>query len=149
MVVRNGVRFRGGWGSGSIYSGNSEEWNRPSSGTKTVSLEESLQLDSATQRNLELLESASDGVNTSLLRAIDQTHTAMGARELRACLIRPLRKRKDVEDRHQAVAGFLEDVGALDEFRESLKGVRDLARIVGRLSGGPEMRATSALFKPP
>jgi DNA mismatch repair protein MutS len=34
------------------------------------------------------------------------------------------------------VAGFLEDVGALDEFRESLKGVRDLARIVGRLSGG-------------
>jgi len=33
----------------------------------------------------------------------------MGARELRAWLIRPLRKRKDVEDRHQAVAGFLED----------------------------------------
>ena len=98
--------------------------------------EESLQLDSATQRNLELLESASDGVNTSVLRAIDQTHTAMGARELRAWLIRPLRKRKDVEERHQAVAGFLEDVGALDEFRESLKGVRDLARIVGRLSGG-------------
>jgi DNA mismatch repair protein MutS len=98
--------------------------------------EESLQLDSATQRNLELLESASDGANTSVLRAIDQTHTAMGARELRAWLIRPLRKRKDVEDRHQSVAGFLEDVGALDEFRESLKGVRDLARIVGRLSGG-------------
>jgi DNA mismatch repair protein MutS len=34
------------------------------------------------------------------------------------------------------VAGFLEDVGAMDGFRETLQKVRDIARLVGRLSGG-------------
>ncbi|MCX6947135.1 MAG: DNA mismatch repair protein MutS [Verrucomicrobia bacterium] len=85
--------------------------------------EESLQLDFATQRNLELIESASRGTDTSLLCAIDQTHTPMGGK-------------KEVEERHEAVAGFLEDVGAMDEFRETLQKVRDIARLVGRLSGG-------------
>jgi DNA mismatch repair protein MutS len=98
--------------------------------------EESLQLDFATQRNLELIESASRGTDTSLLCAIDQTHTPMGGRELRSWLLRPLRQKKEVEERHEAVAGFLEDVGAMDEFRETLQKVRDIARLVGRLSGG-------------
>ena len=98
--------------------------------------EESLQLDFATQRNLELLESASRGADTSLLSAIDQTQTPMGGRELRSWLLRPLRQKKEVEERHNAVAGFLEDVGAMDEFRETLQKVRDIARLVGRLSGG-------------
>lgn len=98
--------------------------------------EESLQLDFATQRNLELLESASRGADTSLLYAIDQTQTPMGGRELRNWLLRPLRQKKEVEERHNAVAGFLEDVGAMDEFRETLQKVRDIARLVGRLSGG-------------
>jgi DNA mismatch repair protein MutS len=47
-----------------------------------------------------------------------------------------LRQKKEVEERHNAVAGFLEDVGAMDEFRETLQKVRDIARLVGRLSGG-------------
>ena len=98
--------------------------------------EEILQLDFATQRNLEILESASTGVNTSLLRALDQTCTPMGGRELRTWLLRPLRKREEVVARHEAVAGFLEDVGGMDDVRESLQEVRDIARLVGRLSGG-------------
>jgi DNA mismatch repair protein MutS len=60
----------------------------------------------------------------------------MGGRELRSWLLRPLRQKKEVEERHEAVAGFLEDVGAMDEFRETLQKVRDIARLVGRLSGG-------------
>jgi len=82
------------------------------------------------------LESASRGADTSLLYAIDQTQTPMGGRELRSWLLRPLRQKKEVEERHNAVAGFLEDVGAMDEFRETLQKVRDIARLVGRLSGG-------------
>ena len=45
--------------------------------------EECLRLDAATQRNLELLISASAGADTSVIRAIDQTITAMGGREMR------------------------------------------------------------------
>ena len=98
--------------------------------------EECLRLDAATQRNLELLISASAGADTSVIRAIDQTITAMGGREMRGWLVRPLRDLKEIEARHDAVAGFLEDAGALDDFRETLKEVRDLARLVGRLVGG-------------
>lgn len=40
--------------------------------------EDCLRLDSATQRNLEILQPAIPGTDTSLIRAIDQTVTAMG-----------------------------------------------------------------------
>ncbi len=96
--------------------------------------EECLRLDAATQRNLELLSPSGTGVDTSLIRAIDQTVTAMGGRELRSWILQPLRKGKAICARHEAVAGFLEDAGVLDEFREALREVRDLARLIGRLS---------------
>ena len=112
--------------------GGMRHWQAP----KPFRSESCLQIDSATQRNLEIFDSASPGVSTSLIRAIDQTQTAMGGRELRSWLLRPLRNKKEVEERHEAVAGFLEDVGAMDDFRESLGEVRDLPRLVGRLAGG-------------
>ena len=96
--------------------------------------EECLRLDAATQRNLELLSPAGTGIDTSLIRAVDQTVTAMGGRELRGWIQQPLRKAEAIRGRHEAVAGFLEDAGVLDEFREVLKEVRDLARLIGRLS---------------
>ena len=96
--------------------------------------EECLRLDAATQRNLELLSPAGTGTDTSLIRAIDQTVTAMGGRELRSWILQPLREAEAIRARHEAVAGFLEDAGVLDEFREALREVRDLARLIGRLS---------------
>jgi DNA mismatch repair protein MutS len=96
--------------------------------------EECLRLDAATQRNLELLSPAGTGTDTSLIRAIDQTVTAMGGRELRSWILQPLRQAEAIRARHEAVAGFLEDAGVLDEFREALRDVRDLARLIGRLS---------------
>ncbi len=96
--------------------------------------EECLRLDAATQRNLELLSPAGTGTDTSLIRAIDQTVTAMGGRELRSWILQPLRQAEAIRARHEAVAGFLEDAGVLDEFREALREVRDLARLIGRLS---------------
>ena len=98
--------------------------------------EDCLRLDSATQRNLEILQPAIPGADTSLIRSIDQTVTAMGGRELRGWLIRPLRIREEIEARHEAVEGFLEDAGLLDDFRETLKEVRDLARLTGRIASG-------------
>lgn len=98
--------------------------------------EDSLRLDSATQRNLEILQPTIPGPDTSLIRAIDQTITAMGGRELRGWLTRPLRNRDEIERRHQAVGAFLVDAGLLDDFRETLKEVRDLARLTGRIASG-------------
>ena len=103
---------------------------------RPFSSEDTLRLDPATQRNLELLDSTSSDANTSLIRAIDQTVSAMGGREIRSWLIRPLRNLGEITARHEAVEGFLEDAGCLDDFRESLREVRDLSRLVGRLAGG-------------
>ena len=96
--------------------------------------DECLRLDAATQRNLELLQPTGTGADTSLIRAIDQTVTAMGGRELRSWFLQPLRRADAIAARHEAVQGFLEDAGVLDDFREALKEVRDLARLIGRLS---------------
>ncbi len=103
---------------------------------RPFSSEDTLRLDPATQRNLELLDSTSSGANTSLIRAIDQTVSAMGGREIRSWLIRPLRNIQEITARHESVEGFLEDAGCLDDFRDSLREVRDLSRLVGRLAGG-------------
>ena len=47
-------------------------------------------LDQVTVRNLELVEPASgDDPSATLLRAIDETATAMGARLLRSWILRP------------------------------------------------------------
>ncbi|NDC80110.1 MAG: hypothetical protein EB090_02385 [Verrucomicrobia bacterium] len=109
--------------------------------------EDSLRLDSATQRNLEILQPAVPGPDTSLIHAIDQTITAMGGRELRGWLTRPLRNRVDIERRHEAVGAFLEDAGLLDDFRETLREVRDLTRLTGRIVSGtgnaPESKGRS------
>ena len=96
--------------------------------------EDCLRLDAATQRNLELLHPTGAGIDTSLIRAIDQTVTAMGGRELRSWIQQPLREEAEIRARHEAVTGFLEDAGILDDFRGALREVRDLARLVGRLS---------------
>jgi len=103
---------------------------------RPFSSEDTLRLDPATQRNLEILDSTSSGANTSLIRAIDQTVSAMGGREIRSWLLRPLRSIGKITARHDAVEGFLEDAGCLDDFRDSLREVRDLSRLVGRLAGG-------------
>ena len=55
-------------------------------------------LDGVTVRNLELVEGLSDGA-TSLLKVIDETVTGMGARLLRAWLLRPSVKRGEIEAR--------------------------------------------------
>jgi DNA mismatch repair protein MutS len=58
----------------------------------------------------------------------------MGGRELRGWILQPLRKTEAIRARHEAVAGFLADAGVLDDFREALREVRDLARLIGRLT---------------
>ncbi|HKY45657.1 MAG TPA: hypothetical protein VJM50_21385, partial [Pyrinomonadaceae bacterium] len=62
-----------------------------------------LVLDSVTVRNLELVESLAGGSGRSLLQVIDETVTGMGARLLRAWLLRPCVKRGEVEARLAAV----------------------------------------------
>ncbi|MDR1146296.1 MAG: DNA mismatch repair protein MutS [Verrucomicrobiales bacterium] len=98
---------------------------------------EFLVVDAITQRNLELTVSGSgNATDTTLLKAMDQTVTAMAGRELRRWILQPLRGQAAIEARQLVVARWLEEVGRLELFREQLQEVRDLERLIGRLAQG-------------
>jgi DNA mismatch repair protein MutS len=90
-------------------------------------------LDSATQANLELVESRG-AQNTSLLAVLDRTVTPMGARKLRAWILQPLRDLTELERRQQMIADLLQEPDLLASIRAELKSIRDIERAAGRLS---------------
>lgn len=105
--------------------------------------EEYLVLDEATVANLELLESRDPRPahrGPTLLKVLDSTCTAMGARLLRQWIARPLTNRTAITHRHDAVASLLERQSDYRGIREQLKQVKDLERLLARLhssSGNP------------
>ena len=90
-------------------------------------------LDSATQANLELVESR-DARDASLLSVLDRTITPMGARKLRAWILQPLRDLTELQRRQQMVGQLLQESDLLGSIRAELKSIRDIERAAGRLS---------------
>src|SRR5262249_16537315 len=68
--------------------------------------------------------------------ALHRTATPMGARRLRDWLSQPLSDVEAIRRRQDAVATWLGNGPALEEFRAQLTKVRDLERTLGRLSAG-------------
>lgn len=92
-------------------------------------------LDSATRRNLELVETLREKQKRgSLLWVLDKTKTAMGARTLRSYLEQPLIDKGQIEDRLDAVEELTKDAINRDEIREYLNPVYDLERLLGKIS---------------
>ncbi|HWF38824.1 MAG TPA: DNA mismatch repair protein MutS, partial [Candidatus Acidoferrales bacterium] len=94
-------------------------------------------LDQVTVRNLELVEPASgDDASATLLRAIDETATAMGARLLRSWILRPEISLEEIEARLAAVADLRARTVAREEIREEMSGILDLERLTSRITLG-------------
>jgi len=104
---------------------------------KTYSTKDYMVLDSATRRNLEIVES-SRGMNkeSTLLKVLDKTKTPMGSRLLREWLLRPLYDKISINSRLDSVDDFKYEPMTLAEIQEVIGVVRDLERIVGRLNIG-------------
>ncbi len=95
-----------------------------------------LVLDAVTLRNLEIVEGQSGGGRArSLLGVIDETVTGMGARMLRAWVMRPSMRRGEIDARLDAVEDLTAPVKR-DGLRTQLKNVADLERLVGRIHLG-------------
>ncbi len=90
-------------------------------------------IDSASQRNLDLVE-ARGGKSHTLLGVLDRTATPMGARLLRDWILHPLRDLAALTVRQDVIAAFLAEPFLLSKCRESLKGIRDIERTTSRLS---------------
>jgi DNA mismatch repair protein MutS len=103
------------------------------SGMAVESASETIALDAATRRNLELDTHPSGRTEHTLLGVLDETVTPMGARLLRRWLNRPLRSRERLRRRHQAI-GTLIDNRRYESLREQLRSIGDLERILARVA---------------
>lgn len=92
-------------------------------------------IDSASQLNLDLVESRS-GKQHTLLGVLDRTSTPMGARKLRDWILHPLRDLNSLTARLDLVDSLLAEPYLLTKLRDSLKNIRDIERTTGRLSQG-------------
>ena len=92
-------------------------------------------LDSATRRNLELVETLREKQKRgSLLWVLDKTKTAMGARTIRKYVEQPLIDKKSIVKRLDAVAELKDNAICREEIREYLNPVYDLERLVGKIT---------------
>ena len=93
-------------------------------------------VDPITLRHLEVVAGSEGGASGSLLHEIDRTVTAMGGRLLRAWLLRPLCALERIRDRLDAVEELAFHTTARGKFREAMKPIQDLERLVARAALG-------------
>ncbi len=92
-------------------------------------------IDSATSRNLELVETMREKQKRgSLLWVLDKTKTAMGARMLRSWIEQPLIEKKAILHRQDAVQDLVDEMITREELREYLNAIYDLERLSTRIS---------------
>lgn len=90
-------------------------------------------LDAATRRNLELTENLKGDDQHTLAWVLDKTKTAMGGRMLRRWINRPLRKRKPLLERQNAIAALLQNY-QYEPVQAILKQIGDIERILARIA---------------
>ncbi|PYR37497.1 MAG: DNA mismatch repair protein MutS [Acidobacteria bacterium] len=97
---------------------------------------DALLIDPQTLKHLEIIESVEGGREGSLLDELDRTVSAMGSRLLRGWLLRPLLALDPIRDRLDAVEELAFRTTDRGKFRETLKVVQDLERLVARAALG-------------
>lgn len=97
---------------------------------------ENLLIDPATLQNLEIFKSAtghSNGKHGSLLHAMDGTVTPPGSRLLERWMAQPLLDLDTLNNRQNCVHEFVQAPGLSTDLQNTLKQIRDIERILGRL----------------
>jgi DNA mismatch repair protein MutS len=97
---------------------------------------DALLIDPTTLRHLEIIEGSEGGRDGSLLAELDRTVTSIGSRLLRSWLLRPLVTLEAIRDRLDAVEDLAFRTIERGKFRDALKGIQDLERLVARAALG-------------
>ena len=101
-------------------------------GIKIELASESVILDAATRKNLEIDFNFSGGRENTLISIVDSTLTPMGKRLLSRWLNRPLKDRAKLEIRQNIVSSLIDNF-QFEKIGELLTGFGDLERILARL----------------
>lgn len=100
-------------------------------------IDEYMSIDASSRRNLEITETMRDKKKKgSLLWVLDKTITAMGGRELKKWLEKPLLELAGINKRLDGVAELKDLFMTRSEIREILNGVYDIERLTGKISLG-------------
>jgi len=102
-------------------------------GLRVERSEDSVLLDAASRRNLELESNLSGGQQNTLASVIDKTTTAMGSRCLRRWINRPLRDQSQLKIRLAGVEALLSNRD-YSEIQNQLKHIGDIERIISRVA---------------
>lgn len=98
-----------------------------------------LELNLATQKNLELVENTREKTNMgTLLWVLDKCKTSMGTRMLKKMIKNPLLKIDEIEKRQGDISYFIDEVLVREDVREGLKSIYDLERLIGKIILGTE-----------
>ena len=111
--------------------------------------EQTLIIDAATRRNLELVQASSgqqQHTHHTLAGLLDRNSTAMGSRLLRRWISQPLRDQTIVQARHQAIACLIAERAILEPQR-ILAGIGDIERVLARVALGSARPRDLALLR--
>src|SRR5436190_5685618 len=97
---------------------------------------DALLVDPTTLEHLEVLEGSEGGRDGSLLDELDRTMTSIGSRLLRSWLLRPLVAIEPIRDRLDAVEELAFRATERAKFRDTVKAVQDLERLLARAALG-------------
>ena len=104
---------------------------------KVVNRDKFMTLDSNAVKNLELVRNNAENKKYgSLLWVLDKTKTGMGARMLNRWVLSPLRDIEEIEYRQNGVEEFFNSSVVRVGIAETLKEVKDVERLSGKISNG-------------
>ncbi|MEC8010336.1 MAG: DNA mismatch repair protein MutS [Pseudomonadota bacterium] len=99
---------------------------------QTLIPNEHLIIDAASTQNLELFQSTSAEMDSSLFKVIDKTQTPMGKRLLRHWMLHPSRQESTILARQQVIEALLEDF-FFERLTTQLDEISDIERITTRI----------------
>ncbi|MFZ2724686.1 MAG: DNA mismatch repair protein MutS [Methylococcaceae bacterium] len=100
---------------------------------RTENRSDSIELDAASRRHLELDYHPSGQLQYTLFGVLDKTATAMGSRCLRRWLNRPLRDQAQLKQRYDCIASLLNDK-LYQTLQNELRQIGDIERISTRIA---------------
>ncbi|GMQ25498.1 DNA mismatch repair protein MutS [Algoriphagus sp. oki45] len=92
-------------------------------------------LDKFTIRNLELVFAQHEG-GVPLIQILDQTVTPMGSRMMKKWMVLPLKEKKLIEERLNAVEFFYQNSTLIEEILTQLRHIGDLERLISKVVVG-------------
>ena len=94
---------------------------------------ETVLLDAATRRNLELTQNLAGGTEATLAAVLDKCVTPMGSRLLKRWIHQPIRDLNKLQKRQNVIA-TLQDSGLIESLQPCLQQVGDMERILARVA---------------